>query len=218
MNLKKISLLVLLLLIADQALKIWVKTHMHLDEAIVVFPDWFQLRFIENNGAAFGMHIATPGGFDWGKPVLLHLWGVTPGKLLLGLFRIAMVVGLGWLIRYLLRHKRSETPTGVFVGLALIVAGALGNILDSAFYGLIFSESTPATVAHLGGHYAGFMMGKVVDMFYFPLFQWNGVPGFLRFLVDSNNYFFGAIFNLADAYISVAVVYLLLFQYKYFNK
>ena len=218
MNLKKISLLVLLLLIADQALKIWVKTHMHLDEAIVVFPDWFQLRFIENNGAAFGMHIATPGGFDWGKLLLLHLWGVTPGKLLLGLFRIAMVVGLGWLIRYLLRHKRSETPTGVFVGLALIVAGALGNILDSAFYGLIFSESTPATVAHLGGHYAGFMMGKVVDMFYFPLFQWNGVPGFLRFLVDSNNYFFGAIFNLADAYISVAVVYLLLFQYKYFNK
>ena len=205
MNLKKISLLVLLLLIADQALKIWVKTHMHLDEAIVVFPDWFQLRFIENNGAAFGMHIATPGGFDW-------------GKLLLGLFRLAMVGGLGWLILHLLRHKRRETPTGVFVGLALIVAGALGNILDSAFYGLIFSESTPATVAHLGGHYAGFMMGKVVDMFYFPLFQWNGVPRILRFLVDSNNYFFGAIFNLADAYISVAVVYLLLFQYKYFNR
>ncbi len=203
MNLKKISLLVLLLVVADQALKIWVKTHMHLDEAIVVFPDWFQLRFIENNGAAFGMHIASRGGFDW-------------GKLALGLFRIAMVGVVGWFIVRLAGKK--ETPKGVLAGLALILAGALGNILDSAFYGLIFSESTPWTVARLGGHYAGFMMGKVVDMFYFPLFQWNGVPGFLHFLVDSNNYFFGAIFNLADTYISVAVIYLLLFQYKFFNK
>lgn len=204
MNFKKISLLVLILLVADQALKIWVKTHMLLDESITVFPDWFFLRFIENNGAAFGMHIYTPGGFDW-------------GKLLLGVFRIAMVVGLVWLIRSLRRGDK-PTPKGVFVGLALILAGALGNILDSAFYGLIFSESTRFTVAHFGGHYAGFMMGKVVDMFYFPLFQWNGVPNMLRFLVDSNNYFFGAIFNLADAYISVAVVYLLLFQYKFFSK
>ena len=180
MNFKKISLLIVLLLIADQALKIWIKTHMHLDESIVVFPDWFQLRFIENNGAAFGMHIAS----------LMHH----------------------------LCTKRQDTPKGVIVGLALIFAGAMGNILDSAFYGLIFSESTPYTVAQFGGHYAGFMMGKVVDMFYFPLFQWNGVPRLLRFLVDSNNYFFGAIFNLADAYISVAVVYLLLFQHKFFSK
>ena len=204
MNLKKISLLIVLLLVVDQALKIWIKTHMHLDEAIIVFPDWFQLRFIENNGAAFGMHIASGGGFDW-------------GKLLLGLLRIAMVGFIGWLIYHLVR-RREGTPKGVVVGLALIFAGAMGNILDSAFYGLIFSESTPYSVAQFGGHYAGFMMGKVVDMFYFPLFQWNGVPRLLRFLVDSNNYFFGAIFNLADAYISVAVIYLLLFQYRFFNK
>lgn len=204
MNCKKITLLVVILLLADQALKIWVKTHMALDEAIVVFPDWFQLRFIENNGAAFGMHIYTPGGFDW-------------GKLLLGIFRIVLVIGLCWLLRKLCRDTK-RTPKGVFVGLALILAGALGNIFDSAFYGLIFSESTPYAVAQAGGHYAGFMMGKVVDMFYFPLFQWNGVPRFLRFLVDSNNYFFGAIFNLADAYISVAVIYLFIFQYKYFSK
>ena len=203
MNLKKISLLVVLLLIADQALKIWVKTHMALDEAIIVCPDWFQLRFIENNGAAFGMHIASSGGFDW-------------GKLLLGLFRIGLSAAIGWLIVRMARRK--ETPCGVIIGLALIFAGAVGNILDSAFYGLIFSVSTPYTVAHFGGHYAGFMMGRVVDMFYFPLFQWNSVPSFLRFLVDSNNYFFGAIFNLADAYISVAVVYLLIFQYKFLNK
>lgn len=204
MNLKKISLLVVLLLVVDQALKIWIKTHMHLDESIMVFPDWFQLRFIENNGAAFGMHIYTGSGFDW-------------GKLMLGILRLAMVGFLGWLI-YHLTYKREGTPKGVIVGLALIIAGALGNILDSAFYGLIFSESTPYTVAEFGGHYAGFMMGKVVDMFYFPLFQWNNCPGVLRFLVDSNNYFFGAIFNLADAYISVAVIYLLLFQYRFFSK
>ncbi|WP_288893394.1 signal peptidase II [uncultured Alistipes sp.] len=204
MTVKRVSLLVIALLIADQALKIWVKTHMHLDEAIIVFPDWFQLRFIENNGAAFGMHIASGGGFDW-------------GKLLLGIFRVVLAGGIAWLIGRLLR-QRKETPTGVIVGLALIFAGAVGNILDSAFYGLLFSESTPYSVAHFGGHYAGFMMGKVVDMFYFPLFQWNSVPRFLRFLVDSNNYFFGAIFNLADAYISVAVVYLLLFQYKFLDK
>ena len=128
-----------------------------------------------------------------------------------------MVGLIGWLMHHLLR-RREDTPKGVIVGLALVMAGALGNIIDSAFYGLIFSESTPYTVAHFGGHYAGFMMGKVVDMFYFPLFQWNNVPRFLSFLVDSNNYFFGAIFNLADAYISIAVVYLLLFQYKFLSK
>ena len=202
MNWKKLSLLVLVLLIADQALKIWVKTHMTLDESIMVFPDWFQIRFIENSGAAFGMRIAASGAIDW-------------GKLLLSAFRIAMIGVLGYLIY---RFRKTGAPKGVVVGMALIFAGALGNILDSAFYGLIFSASTPATVAHLGGHYAPLMMGKVVDMFYFPLFQWNGVPRMLRFLVDSNNYFFGAIFNLADAYISVAVVYLLIFQFKFFSK
>ena len=203
MKLKNLTLLIIVLLVADQALKIWVKTHMQLDEAIIVFPDWFQLRFIENKGAAYGMHIASSGAFDW-------------GKLLLGIFRIALSCLVGWLIWRL--SKRENTPKGVLVGLALILAGAVGNIIDSAFYGLIFSESTPWTVAHFGGHYAGLMMGKVVDMFYFPLFQWNSCPGFLRFLVDSNNYFFGAIFNLADVYISLAAVHLLVFQYKFISK
>lgn len=203
MKLKNLTLLIIVLLVADQALKIWVKTHMQLDEAIIVFPDWFQLRFIENKGAAYGMHIASSGAFDW-------------GKLLLGIFRIALSCLVGWLIWRL--SKRENTPKGVLVGLALILAGAVGNIIDSAFYGLFFSESTPWTVAHFGGHYAGLMMGKVVDMFYFPLFQWNSCPGFLRFLVDSNNYFFGAIFNLADVYISLAAVYLLVFQYKFISK
>lgn len=206
MNNKKLgtSLLVIfaVLLAADQALKIWVKTNMHLDQTIVVAHDWFLLHFVENNGAAFGMQIASSGSVDW-------------GKLALSLFRIAMIGALGWYILYLRRRK---TPTGVLVGLTMILAGAVGNIIDSAFYGLIFSASTPDTVAHFGGHYAGFMMGRVVDMFYFPLFQWNGIPSWLRFLVDRNNYFFGAIFNLADAYISVALVYLLAFHYRFFSK
>ena len=114
MNFKKISLLIVLLLIADQALKIWIKTHMHLDESIVVFPDWFQLRFIENNGAAFGMHIASRGGFDW-------------GKLLLGVFRIVMVGSHRLADAPPLHQTPEDTPKGVIVGLALIFAGAHGQ-------------------------------------------------------------------------------------------
>lgn len=174
---------------------------MHLDEAITLFPNWFQLRFVENNGAAFGMQISGGGTFDW-------------GKLLLSIFRVGLVGAMLYYVNYLKKHK---APTGVIVGLVLIIAGAIGNIIDSAFYGLIFSASTPSTVAEFGGSYAPFMMGRVVDMFYFPLFQWNSCPSWLSFLVDSRNYFFGAIFNLADAYISVAVVYLLIFQYKFFK-
>ena len=151
MNFKKITILLLVLLVADQALKIWIKTHMTLDEAIMVVPTWFQLRFIENNGAAFGMRLATGGAFDW-------------GKLALSLFRLAMIGLLGYYLRYLGKRK---TPAGVLVGLTLILAGAIGNMIDSAFYGLIFSASTPTEVAHFGGSYAPLMMGRVVDMFYF---------------------------------------------------
>ncbi len=217
----------MLLIVADQALKIWIKTSMRIGEAIIIFPDWFQLRFLENNGAAFGMELAGDGvGFDWGKA-------------LLSCFRIAMIIALSYYIVKIIRvrqrrWKRTQyaisnaandyedrnpdsSSLGYVVALTLIWAGALGNLIDSAIYGVIFSESTPYTVAHLGGSYAAPLMGKVVDMFYFPLFQWNSVPRFLNFLVDSNNYFFGAIFNLADSYISVAVVYILLFKRKAFN-
>ncbi len=202
MNWKKITLLLLILLIADQALKIWIKTHLCIDEAIIVFPDWFQLRFIENNGAAFGMQIAKSGVVDW-------------GKIALSLFRIGLCGFMIWFIDKLIRMK---APTGAILGLVLVLAGAIGNIIDSAIYGVIFSASTPTTVAQFGGSYAPFLMGKVVDMFYFPLFRWESCPTWLDFLVDSRNYFFGAIFNLADAYISVAAVYLLLFQFRFFNK
>ena len=203
MKLKNVTILLFVLILLDQILKIWVKTHMCIDEAIMVVPEWFQLRFIENNGAAFGMQISSAGGFDW-------------GKLALSLFRVGMLGRLGYYIVYLNRRK-TGTPKGVTIGLAMILAGAVGNLIDSMFYGMIFTQSTPTTVATLGEGYSTFMMGKVVDMFYFPLFQWNSVPGWLDFLVDYNNYFFGAIFNLADAYISCAVVYLIIFQYRFFQ-
>ena len=203
MKLKNVTILLIVLILLDQILKIWIKTHMCIDEAIMVVPEWFQLRFIENNGAAFGMQISSAGGFDW-------------GKLSLSLFRVVMIGLLGYYIVYLNRRK-TGTPKGVTIGLAMILAGAVGNLIDSMCYGMIFTQSTPTTVATLGEGYSTFMMGKVVDMFYFPLFQWNSVPGWLDFLVDYNNYFFGAIFNLADAYISCAVVYLIIFQYRFFQ-
>lgn len=203
MKTKNIAILVCVLILLDQILKIWIKTHMVIGEDIEIFS-WFHILFVENNGAAFGMQIASDGGFDW-------------GKLLLSLFRIVMIALMGYYIHYLKRTP-NKAPKGVIVGLALIMAGAVGNLIDSMFYGMIFTQSTPLTVASLGEGYSSFLMGKVVDMFHFPLFQWNSVPEWLSFLVDSNNYFFGAIFNLADAYISVAVVYLLIFHYKFFQE
>lgn len=199
-KIKHLSFLVLALIVADQALKFWVKTHMHLDESIVLIPDWMQLKFVENNGAAFGMQISSNSGFDW-------------GKLCLSLFRVGLIGALAWYIFHLVKSKKGTK--GVLIGLSLILAGAIGNLIDSAFYGMIFSASSAHTTASIGGSYAPFMFGRVVDMFYFPLFKWDSCPSFLKFLLDYDNYFFGAIFNLADAYISVAVVYLLIFQQKF---
>lgn len=203
MRLRHIALLTFVLVLLDQLLKIWIKTHLCIDQAIEIFP-WFQLRFVENNGAAFGMQLSTPGDIDW-------------GKLLLTSFRVVMIGLLGFYIHYLGRKPKTDIPKGVMVGLTLIFAGAVGNLIDSLFYGMIFTQSTPLTVATLGEGYSTFMLGKVVDMFYLPLFQWNSCPNWLSFLVDHNNYFFGPIFNLADAYISCAVVYLVIFHYKFFQ-
>ena len=198
MNAKKLTILLVLLVLVDQALKIWVKTHMTLDEAIMVLPTWFQLRFVENNGAAFGMQLSAGTAFDW-------------GKLILSCFRLAMIGLLGYYLRYLLRRK---TPAGVLVGLTLILAGAVGNMIDSAFYGVVFSASTPTQVAHLGDGYAPLMMGRVVDMFYFPLIdaswpQWVPMVGGEHFV------FFSAVFNFADAAISCGAVALLFFYHRY---
>lgn len=196
MNRKHVTLLVILLLLLDQAVKIVVKTHMTLDQSIPVFGNWFFIRFIENPGAAFGMQL-----------------GGSYGKLALSLFRIVAVGALCWFLDYLVR-KRSNA--GLIAGFSLILAGALGNIIDSAFYGLVFSESTPWAVAQFlpaGGGYAGFLHGKVVDMLYFPLFSFDW-PAWMPMVGGDRFVFFQPVFNLADSAITVGVLCLIFFYSK----
>ncbi|MBQ4390169.1 MAG: lipoprotein signal peptidase [Bacteroidales bacterium] len=190
---KGLLLLGILLVVLDQVIKVLVKTHMTLGESIPVLGNWFQILFVENKGMAFGM-----------------AFGGVAGKYLLTLFRVVLFGVLVWWISKLL--KRGTVPTGVLVGLTLITAGAFGNIVDCLFYGLIFSESTYNTVATLGS-YASFMQGKVVDMFYFPLWTWPGwVPGL------GGHVFFEPVFNFADSCVTVGAIYLILFHWKFFAK
>lgn len=199
MSKKKIFLLIVALLVFDQIVKIWIKTHFMLDQSVTVFPNWFFIRFIENPGAAFGFEL-----------------GGNYGKLILSVFRLLAIGALGYYIFYLYRKK---APAGVLAGFSLIFAGALGNVLDSAFYGLLFSESTFTSVATFlpeGGGYAGFLHGKVVDMLFFPIVE--GVfPSWIPGVGGEPFLFFSPIFNFADSYITVGVIYLLLFQRKYFK-
>lgn len=198
-NNKKTILLIILLLVIDQVVKIWVKTTMYIGQEHVVFHDWFFIRFIENPGAAFGAQL-----------------GGEYGKLILSLFRIAAVGVLGWYLHRLIKRK---APTGVIVGFSLILAGALGNIIDSAFYGLIFSQPAPPEVATLfpeGGGYGTFLHGEVVDMLYFPLFSGH-YPEWFPWIGGHPFTFFSPIFNIADSYITIGVIYMLLFQRKFFK-
>ena len=182
-----------LLVVIDQVIKVLVKTNMTLGESIPVLGNWFQLVFVENKGMAFGMS-----------------FGGVIGKYLLTGFRIVLFVVLCWWISKLV--KRGNVPTGVVIGLTLITAGAFGNIVDCLCYGLIFSESTVNTVATLGS-YAPFMQGKVVDMFYFPLWTWpDWVPGL------GGRIFFEPVFNFADSCVTVGAIYLILFHWKFFSK
>ena len=197
----KITLLVVLLLVIDQIIKILVKTNMTLGQSIHVFGNWFQIYFVENNGMAFGMQL-----------------GATVGKLLLSIFRVALVVVIFLYIRKLL--KRPTTPWGVLIGLSAILCGALGNIIDSLFYGLIFSESTVTQVASMfpdGGGYAPFLFGKVVDMFYFPIID-TDLPSWFPIWGGKHIIFFRPIFNFADACITVGAFYLLIFHWRFFGK
>ena len=183
---------IILILLFDQWLKIGVKTSMLLHESIVLVPDWAQLFFTENKGMAFGMEFV--------------------GTYLLCGFRIVAVSLLSY---GLWRVIRLKAPVGFIVCLALVTAGAAGNIFDNLFYGLIFTESTPYSVASFapfGEGYGSFLSGKVVDMFYFPLFTW---PEWMPWV--GGDVFFGAIFNFADASISCGAVALAFFYYKYIS-
>lgn len=191
----KSALIIILILIVDQVLKFWIKLNMTLGQEFSVFGDWFLIRFVENYGMAFGLEF-------WGKF----------GKLFLSLFRIVAVGFIGYYIHLLIKRKAT---TGLVIGISLILAGALGNIIDSTFYGLIFSESyaQPAILFPPGGGYGTFLHGRVVDMFYFPIINtvW---PSWVPWVGGSEFVFFRPVFNIADSAITVGVFYLLLFHRK----
>ena len=194
---KRSILIILAVLVADQALKFWVKTGFFLGESIPLFGqghDWAYLQFVENKGMAFGLEFG--GEF---------------GKVALTLFRMVAVVGIGYLLWKAIRTKRG---TGLVVSLSLIFAGAMGNIIDSAVYGLIFDASTPfqkAVLFPVDGGYASFLHGAVVDMFYFPIAHGH-FPQWLPIWGGEEYEFFRPVFNIADAAISVGVVMLILVQ------
>lgn len=187
--------IILLLLVIDQIIKVWVKTHMSLGESIDI-TGWFKITFIENNGMAYGMSFIY-------KPLLT-------------LFRLAAITVIGY---YIYKVVRREHRIGYVICLALVCAGAAGNIFDCLFYGQIFTVSTPFTVSEFvpfGQGYAPVLQGKVVDMFYFPLIVTTW-PDWVPFWGGDSFIFFSPVFNFADACISVGVVLLLLFYRKDFE-
>ncbi len=193
-------LLISIILLVDQISKFWVKLNMLIGQGFNVLGDKFQIHFIENNGMAYGMEFG--GEF---------------GKLFLTLFRIIAVAGIGYGLYYMVKNKYHR---GFILNVALIFAGALGNILDSTFYGLLFSESTPfekATLFPVDGGYASIFHGKVVDMLYFPLIEGN-FPDWFPIWGGEHFLFFRPVFNVADSAISVGVVLILLFQRRYFKE
>jgi signal peptidase II len=200
MSKKKISILVIVLvLLIDQTLKIWIKTNFHIGEEIRLIGNWFILHFIENNGMAYGFEFA--GEY---------------GKIALSLFRIVAVAAIGW---YLFREIKKGIPTGLVVSISLILAGAIGNIIDSAFYGLIFSDSygRVAEMFPAEGGYATFLHGAVVDMLYFPMIKTTW-PSWSPINAGESFVFFRPVFNIADSAISVGIGMILVFYRNFFNE
>ncbi len=196
--LKKSSILILFILVLDQGLKIWVKTHMILGQEHRLIGDWFVIHFTENNGMAFGM----------------ELWGPT-GKVILTIFRILAVIGI---ILYMRKSIHSKAPAGYILCLAAITGGALGNIIDSTFYGVIFDESyfNVATFLPHEGGYSSLFKGRVVDMFYFPVFTGH-YPEWFPFWANQQFIFFRPVFNIADIAITTGVLTILVFQRRFFH-
>ena len=193
-NGKLAALIIALVIVIDQAVKIWVKTHFYIHEEVQV-TSWFRLLFVENNGMAFGMELGS--------------------KLLLTLFRIVASIAF---IYYLWRlRNRSDIPRGYVVCIALITAGALGNVIDCIAYGLIFNAPAPPQVAQMfppDGGYGTLFNGRVVDMFYFPLCEWNW-PQWMPWIGGDHFVFFPPVCNVADAALSVSVILLILFYARY---
>jgi len=177
-------IVIFLVLFADQLLKTWIKTHMYLGQEFNIIGKWFIIHFTENNGMAFGMEFG--GEF---------------GKLALSLFRIVAVGGIGYGLHYLIKHKYHR---GLILNVALIFSGALGNIIDSVFYGKIYGYET-------------WFHGRVVDMLYFPIAEGH-FPSWIPIWGGDEFVFFRPVFNLADAAISLGVILILIFQKSYFKE
>jgi signal peptidase II len=196
---KKSMLLIFLILLADQVLKIWIKTHMVIGQEFHILGNRGIIHFIENNGMAFGMEM-----------------GGKPGKLILSIFRIIAISGIGWYLSTLIKKKAN---IGFILALSAIMAGAIGNIIDSAFYGVIFSESynQPAILFPPGGGYSSFLHGRVVDMFYFPLINTHW-PDWSPIRAGQSLIFFRPVFNLSDSAITCGVFSILIFQKRMFRE
>ena len=190
------ALITVAILLVDQIIKIWVKTSMPLHDSIHI-TDWFYITFIENMGMAFGMQLGS--------------------KIVLSLFRVVAIGVLGY---YIWQQVNKNARTGYLVCLSMVLAGAAGNLIDCMFYGMLFNESSPYYLSYFvdfGTGYAPFLMGKVVDMFYFPLIETEW-PTWMPFVGGQHFVFFSPVFNFADASISVSVVLLLLFYREEISK
>lgn len=205
MSLKKSIILIILILLIDQISKFYIKTHFLLGESVEVF-DWFKIYFIENDGMAWGTKISDFVSFVSDRT----------GKVALTLFRIVAIVGIGY---WLVSAIKKQSPNVLVIAIALIFAGALGNIIDSTFYSLLFSDSYHQVASFLpeGGGYDSILHGKVVDMLYFPL--WKGyLPEWLPFYGGKYFTFFEPVFNVADMAISAGFIMLIVFNKKAFSK
>ena len=203
MKARQVTFLILLIIFVDQSLKFYIKQHYYAGEEHKIIGNWFRLHFVENEGMAWGWKFG--GNF---------------GKIVLTLFRLVAVIWGTFLLRDFIRKHYHN---GFIICAALIYAGALGNLIDSLFYGLIFEGSNPfaPNLAHLfpkGGGYAGFLHGKVVDMLYFPIITNAHYPTWVPFVGGDEFEFFRPVFNIADASISTGVIVILVFQNKFFKK